>query len=162
MFALEEVERDRVGVVGLDEFEPFGFGLVALGGEKYVFVLAGVFELAEYVVEDLAHVGCFGFGERVLLVGVFDLSFDAFGEDCGAGACGGLASASGAGEVLVAVPGLVTGAFDHERGSASAVQSAFEVVVVLLGPVTAGVVGVEVGSETPPGFGADERRVLRA
>ena len=31
LFVLEEVEGDRVGVVGLDEFEAFGFELVALG-----------------------------------------------------------------------------------------------------------------------------------
>ncbi|MCX2164058.1 hypothetical protein [Corynebacterium auriscanis] len=41
MFALEEVEGDRVGVVGLDEFEAFGFELVALGGQELAFVLAG-------------------------------------------------------------------------------------------------------------------------
>ena len=33
LFAFEEVEWDRVGVVGLDEFEAFGFELVALGGQ---------------------------------------------------------------------------------------------------------------------------------
>jgi len=33
LFAFEEVEGDRVGVVGLDEFEAFGFELVALGGQ---------------------------------------------------------------------------------------------------------------------------------
>ena len=31
LFVLEEVEGDRVGVVGLDEFEAFGFGPVSLG-----------------------------------------------------------------------------------------------------------------------------------
>ena len=53
LFAFEEVEGDRVGVVGLDEFEAFGFELVALGGQELAFVLAGSFELVEYVVEDL-------------------------------------------------------------------------------------------------------------
>ncbi|MEX3609838.1 helix-turn-helix domain-containing protein [Rothia sp. LK2588] len=45
LFAVEEVEGDRVGVVSLDEFEAFGFGLVALGGQELAFVLAGSFEL---------------------------------------------------------------------------------------------------------------------
>ncbi|UQV54550.1 hypothetical protein L9H78_02045 [Corynebacterium pseudodiphtheriticum] len=61
------------------------------------------------------------------------------------GAVGGLAASSGAGEVLVAVPGLVAGAFEHELGSAGTVQGAFEVVVVLLWPFATGVVGVQVG-----------------
>ena len=77
MLALEEVEGDRVGVVGLDELEAFGFELVA-------------------------------------------------------------------------------GAFDHELGFAGAVQGAFEVVVVLLWPFAAGVVGVEVGLDAQPGLGVDE------
>ncbi|WP_228383391.1 MULTISPECIES: hypothetical protein [Tessaracoccus] len=53
LFALEEVEGDRVGVVGLDEFEAFGFELVALGSQELAFVLAGSFELVEHVVEHL-------------------------------------------------------------------------------------------------------------
>ena len=48
--------RDQVGVVGVDEFEAFGFELVALGGQELAFVLAGSFELAEDVVKDLPHV----------------------------------------------------------------------------------------------------------
>lgn len=97
-----------------------------------------------------------GWAQGVALVGAFDLGFGAFGEDRGAGAVGGLASSSGAGEVLVAVPGLVAGAFDHQLGSAGAVQGAFGVVVVLLGPFAAGVVGVEVGLDAQPGLGVDE------
>nr|WP_233190991.1 hypothetical protein [Brachybacterium sp. UMB0905] len=161
LFALEEVEGDRVGVVGLDEFEAFGFELVALGGQELAFVLAGSFELVEDVVEDLPDVLGLGLGQGVALVGAFDLGFGAFGEDRGASALGGLASSSGAGEVLVAVPGLVAGAFDHELGSAGAVQGAFEVVVVLLWSFAAGVVGVEVGLDAQPGLGVDEWGVSR-
>nr|WP_010614272.1 hypothetical protein [Actinomyces oris] len=135
---LEEVEWDRVGVVGLDELEAFGF------------------ELVEYVVEDLPDVLSLGWAEGFALVGVFDLGFGAFGEDRGASAVGGLAASSGAGEVLVAVPGLVAGVFDHELGSAGAVQGAFEVVVVLLGSFATGVVGVEVGSDPQPRLRVDE------
>ncbi|WP_347041665.1 hypothetical protein [Brachybacterium nesterenkovii] len=148
VFAFEEVEGDRVGVVGLDEFEAFGFEHVALGSQELALVLAGSFELVEHVVEDLPDVLSLGRAQGVALVGAFDLGFGAFGKVRGASAVGGLASSSGAGEVLVAVPGLVAGAFDHELGSAGAVQGAFEVVVVLLWSFAPGVVGVEVGSDT--------------
>nr|WP_257995134.1 hypothetical protein [Brevibacterium luteolum] len=156
MFAFEEVEWDRVGVVGLDEFEAFGFELVALGGQELAFVLAGSFELVEHVVEHFPDVLSLGWIQGVALVGAFDLGFGAFGEDRGASAVGGLAASSGAGEVLVAVPGLVAGAFDHELGSAGAVQRAFEVVVVLLWPFAAGVVGVQVSLDAQPGLCVDE------
>nr|WP_071056084.1 hypothetical protein [Corynebacterium jeikeium] len=142
--------------MSLDEFEAFGFELVALGGQELAFVLAGSFELVEHVVEDLPDVLSLGLGQGVALVGAFDLGLGAFGEDRGSGAVGGLAASSGAGEVLVAVPGLVAGSFDHELGSAGAIQGAFEVVVVLLGSFAAGVVGVEVGLDAQPGFGVDE------
>ncbi|MEE1617194.1 hypothetical protein [Brachybacterium sp. J153] len=105
LFAFEEVEGDRVGVVSLDEFEAFGFEFVALDGQELAFVLAGSFELVEDVVEDFPDVLSLGWAEGVALVGAFDLGFGAFGEDRGAGAVGGLAASSGAGEVLVAVPG---------------------------------------------------------
>ncbi|WP_211260097.1 hypothetical protein [Actinomyces radicidentis] len=58
LFALEEVEGDRVGVVGLDELEAFGFELVALGGQELAFVLAGSFELVEHVVERTRSMVC--------------------------------------------------------------------------------------------------------
>ena len=86
LFAFEEVEGDRVGVVGLDELEAFGFELVALGGQELAFVLAGSFELVERVVEDLPDVLSLGWAQGVALVGAFDLGFGAFGEDRGAGA----------------------------------------------------------------------------
>ena len=62
---------DRVGVVGLDEFEAFGFELVALDGQELAFVLAGSFELVEHVVEDLPDVLSLGLGQVV----AFDLGF---------------------------------------------------------------------------------------
>lgn len=83
LFAFEEVVWDRVGVVGLDEFETFGFELVALGGQELAFVLAGSFELVEHVVSDLPDVLSLGLGlgQGVALVGAFDLGFGAFGVD---------------------------------------------------------------------------------
>ncbi|WP_425304150.1 transposase [Brevibacterium ravenspurgense] len=79
LFAFEEVEWYRVGVVGLDEFEAFGFELVALGGQELAFVLAGSFELIEHVVEDLSDVLRLGVAEGVALVGAFDLGFGGIG-----------------------------------------------------------------------------------
>ena len=128
----------------MDELEAFSFELVALGGQALAFVLAGSFELVEDVVEELPDVLSLGLAQGVALVGAFDLGFGASGEDRGAGAVGGFAASSGAGEVLVVVPGLVAGAFDHELGSAGAVQGAIEVVVALLRPFATGVVGIEV------------------
>ncbi|WP_344227892.1 hypothetical protein [Microbacterium binotii] len=48
LLALEQVQRDRVGVVGLDELESFSFELVLLGFEELAFVVAGGFELVEH------------------------------------------------------------------------------------------------------------------
>ncbi len=81
LFAFEEVVWDRVGVVGLDEFEAFDFELVAPGGQELAFVLAGSFELVEHVVEDLPDVLSLGLVQGVALVGAFDLGFGAFGVD---------------------------------------------------------------------------------
>lgn len=93
LLALEEIEGDRVGVVSLDEFEAFGFELVALGSQELALVLAGSFELVEHVVEDLPDVLSLGWAQGVALVGAFDLGFGAFSEDRGASAVGGLAAA---------------------------------------------------------------------
>src|SRR5690606_16363277 len=69
------------------------------------------------------------------------------------------AASSGAGEVLVPVAVLVAGPFDHELRSAGAVEAAFEVVVVLLGPFAFGVLRVELGLHPQPRLGVDERVV---
>ncbi|WP_210424435.1 hypothetical protein [Gephyromycinifex aptenodytis] len=68
LFDIEEVEGDRVGVVGLDKFEAFGFELVALGGQGLAFVLAESFVLVEEIVEDLPDVHGLGLAEGVALV----------------------------------------------------------------------------------------------
>ena len=82
LFSLEQVEWDRVGVVGLDEFEPFGVELVALGFEEFPLVAAGRFELVEHLVQHGAHGGGFLLGDAVGAVGGFDALLDAWGEDC--------------------------------------------------------------------------------
>lgn len=56
----------------------------------------------------------------------------------------------------ISASSLSRGAFDHELGSAGAVQGASEVVVVLLGSFAVGVVGVEVGLDAQPGLGFGE------
>nr|WP_300146841.1 hypothetical protein [Propionicimonas sp.] len=86
LFGLEQVEGDRVGVVGLDEFEAFGFELVALGGQDGAFVAAGGFELVEHLAQHGADVCGFVGGESVAAVGGLDAVLDPGGEDRAAGA----------------------------------------------------------------------------
>lgn len=92
LFGLEQVERDGVGVVGLDELEAFGFELVALCGQHGAFIVAGSFELVEYLVQHLADVLGFLVGEAVGAVVAFDAVLDPFGEHRRAGAAVLLAS----------------------------------------------------------------------
>nr|WP_244157532.1 hypothetical protein [Pseudoclavibacter helvolus] len=159
LLALEQVEWDCVGIVGLDEFEPFSFELLLLRFQEFAFVLAGGFELIEHLVQHLSHPISFCRGETVGAVGRFDVLLDPSGEDRGAGAGGALAAPAGAGEVLIPIPGLVAGSFDHELGAARAVQRALEVVVVLLGAFPTSVLRIELGLDAQPGLGVDQRRV---
>nr|WP_246180106.1 hypothetical protein [Kocuria coralli] len=159
LLALEQVERDRVGIVGLDELEPFSFELLLLGLKEFAFVVAGGFELIEHPVQHLSHPISFGRNETVGVVGRFDALLDPLGEDRGAGAGGALAAPAGAGEVLIPIPGPVAGSFDHELGAAGAVQRALKIVVVLLWAFPTGVLRIELGLDTQPGLGVDERRV---
>ena len=92
LFALEQVEWDGIGVVGLDELEAFGFELVALGGQHGAFIVAGGFELGEHLMQDLADVLGFLIGEPVGAVVAFDAVLDPLGEDRRAGAAVLLAS----------------------------------------------------------------------
>ncbi|WP_155947957.1 MULTISPECIES: hypothetical protein [Microbacterium] len=79
LFDLEQVEWNGVGVVGLDEFEAFGFELVALCGEHGAFIVAGGFELGEHLVQDLADALCFLIAETVGAVVAFDAGLSALG-----------------------------------------------------------------------------------
>ncbi|WP_223881348.1 hypothetical protein [Nesterenkonia ebinurensis] len=88
LFGLEQVQGDRVGVVGLDELEAFGFQLVQLGLEELAFVVAGGFELVEHSVQHRGDVFGFGGGEAVGAVVPVDPVLDSGCQDGGAGAAG--------------------------------------------------------------------------
>ncbi|OIU84556.1 hypothetical protein [Microbacterium sp. AR7-10] len=118
LFALEQVQRDRVGIVGLDELEPFSFELVALVGQQDAFVVAGGFELVEHLMQHRPDVRCLILGEPVAAVCGFDAFFEAAGQNRGAGAAVLLPTPASAREVLVAVTLLVPRPFDHEFGAA--------------------------------------------
>ncbi|MFC3479174.1 hypothetical protein [Kocuria carniphila] len=118
LFALEQVKRDRVGVVGLDELESFGFELVALVGQQGAFVVAAGFELVEHLVQHRPDVLCLILGEAVAAVCCFDALFESAGKDRRAGAAVPFPAPARAGEVFVAVALLVPGPFDHELGAA--------------------------------------------
>ncbi|WP_170963675.1 hypothetical protein [Cellulosimicrobium cellulans] len=106
----------------MDEFEAFGVELGLLGLQEGTFVAAGCFELVEHQAQDRTDSFRLRAGDRVGAVGVFDALIDALGVDSGAGAAV-LSASSGVGEVLVALSGLVAGAFDHELGPAGAVHT---------------------------------------
>jgi hypothetical protein len=55
LLGLEEVEWDGVGVVGLDELEPFGVELLLLRVQERTFVVGGGFELIEDGADDIPH-----------------------------------------------------------------------------------------------------------
>ncbi|MGO1319009.1 MAG: hypothetical protein ACTII7_10985 [Galactobacter sp.] len=143
LFGFEEVDGDRVGVVGLEEFDLFGFELGLLPGKQSPFV-AGRFGEG---VEDLPEHGLdlFGFvvGDGDVLVAVLDALLDAVDEDGGALAVVALEPAAGAGEVVVGDALMVAGTLEHELLPAAAVDRAFEVVVVLLRLVAGDVVLLE-------------------
>ncbi|WP_237715267.1 hypothetical protein [Arthrobacter sp. TB 23] len=92
LFGLKQVERDGVGVVGLDELEAFGIELFALCSKYDAFVVAGGFELGEHLVQELADALRFLVGETVDAVAAFDAVLDPFGEDRRASAAVLLAS----------------------------------------------------------------------
>nr|WP_055346718.1 hypothetical protein [Propionibacterium freudenreichii] len=158
LLGLEEVERDGVGVVGLDELESLGVEFLLLGGQECTFVVGGGFELIEDGSEDFADTIGLGGGEAVGAVGGVDAVLDAVGEDGGPRAAV-LLAAPGAGEVLVGDAGLAGGAFDHHLRSAGAVERSLEVVVVGAGLLSALVLRRQLRLDSQPGFGVDERVV---
>ncbi|MDS2171819.1 hypothetical protein Q7C18_03840 [Nesterenkonia sp. CL21] len=132
MLGLEQVDRDRVGVVGLEELDLFGFELGLLPGEHFLFVAGGLGEGVEHLPENALDLRRLVSGDRDVLVAGLDGLLDAVGEDGGALAVVALEPSAGAGEVVVGDALVVAGSLEHEPLPAPAVDRAFEVVVVLL------------------------------
>ncbi len=114
LLGLEEIDRDRVGVVRLYEFQAFGFQLGLLLGERGAFVLGRSLEMVEHIVQDRTCGGCLLCRERFRGVGLLDFAFDALCEYRGTGAGRGAASAPGTGEVVVSFSCLAAGPLEHE------------------------------------------------
>ncbi|MCK1802325.1 hypothetical protein MTQ12_04555 [Brevibacterium sp. R8603A2] len=132
MLGLEQVEGDRVGVVGLEELDLLGFELGLLPGQQLLLVAGGFGEGVEHLPEHALNLCCLVRADGDALVAGLDGLFDAVGEDGGALAVVALEPAAGAGEVVVCDALVVAGPLEHEPLAAAAVDRAFEVVVVLL------------------------------
>nr|WP_232620574.1 hypothetical protein [Rothia kristinae] len=143
LFGFEEVDGDRVGVVGLEEFDLFGFELGLLHGKQSPFVAGRFGEGVEDLPEHGLDLVGFVVGDGDVLVAVLDALLDAVDEDGGALAVVALEPAAGAGEVVVGDALMVAGTLEHELLPAAAVYRAFEVVVVLLRLVAGDVVLLE-------------------
>nr|WP_254668895.1 hypothetical protein [Brevibacterium sp. CS2] len=140
LFGLEQVEGDRVGVVGLEELDLFGFELGLLPGEELLLIAGGFGEGVEHLPEHALDLRGLAGTEGDVLVAGLDGLLDAVGEDGGALAVVALEPTAGAGEVVVGDALVVAGPLEHEPFPAGAVDRAFEVVVVLLGLVADDVV----------------------
>ncbi|WP_396290620.1 hypothetical protein [Curtobacterium sp. KT1] len=140
LLGLQQVERDRIGVVGLEELDLFGFELRLLPGEQLLFVAGRLGEGVEHLPEHGLDLRRLLLGDGDLLVLVLDRVLNAVNEDGGALAGGALEPATGAGEVVVGDALVVAWPLEHELLPAPAVDGAFEVVVVLLGLVADDVV----------------------
>ncbi|WP_152363188.1 hypothetical protein [Microlunatus speluncae] len=77
LLGLEQVDGNRVGVVGLEELDLFGFEFVLLRGQGGALVVRRNFQMAEHGVQDLADLADLGAGEADGGVGVLDAFFDA-------------------------------------------------------------------------------------
>ncbi|WP_342037930.1 hypothetical protein [Brevibacterium ammoniilyticum] len=161
MLGFEQVERDRVCVVGLEELDLFGFELGLLPGEEFLFVAGGLGEGVEHVSEHVLDLCCFVRAEGDALVAGLDGLLDPVGEAGGALAVVAPQPASGAGEVVVGDALVVAGPFEHEFLPECAVDRAFEVVVVLLWLVADDVVLLEYRLHLLERFRGHER-VVRA
>lgn len=138
LFDLEEVERDRVGVVGIEELlalvgevadaasleGPFGLGVTLL-------LLQLVEDEVSEVIEELLR---WLHGPVVVL----DEGFGFFDGDCRLRAVGALLLSAHADEVRVDGPVSALGVADHEAGSAGAAEEAALQVVMVLALLLAG------------------------
>nr|WP_245810339.1 hypothetical protein [Brachybacterium massiliense] len=143
MLGLEQVDGDRVGVVGLEELDLFGFELGLLPGQQLLLVARGFGEGVEHRPEHALNLCCLAGADGDVLVAGLDRLFHAVGEDGGALAVVALEPAAGAGEVVVGDALVVARPLEHELLPAAAVDRAFEVVVVLLRLVADDVVLLE-------------------
>ncbi|MFV4913223.1 hypothetical protein PFZ49_06600 [Microbacterium lacticum] len=140
LLGLEQVDRDRVGVVGLEELDLFGFELRPLPGEELLLITRGLREGVEHLTQHSLDLRRLILGDRGVPVAVLDAPLDAMDEDGGALTVVALEPSAGACEVVVGDALVVAGSFEHEPLPARAVDGAFEVVVVLLGLVADDVV----------------------
>nr|WP_052168660.1 hypothetical protein [Actinoalloteichus spitiensis] len=143
LLCLEQVDGDRIGVVGLEELDLFGFEFGLLPGQQLLLVAGGLGEGVEHLLEHVLDLRGLVGTDRQGPVAVLDGLLDAVGEDGGALAVVALEPAAGAGEVVVGDALVVAGPLEHEPFPAGAVDRAFEVVVVLLWLVADDVVLLE-------------------
>ncbi|QVQ51342.1 hypothetical protein J4H86_21390 [Spiractinospora alimapuensis] len=132
LFGLEQGDGDRVGVMGLEELDLFGFELRLLPGEELLLVAGGFGEGVEHLPEHTLDLRGLARTDGDVLVAGLDGLLDAVGEDGGALAVVALEPTAGAGEVVVGDALVVAGTLEHEPLPAGAVDRAFEVVIVLL------------------------------
>ncbi|MEJ5946853.1 hypothetical protein WDZ17_16270 [Pseudokineococcus basanitobsidens] len=160
LFSFEQGQRDRVGVVGLQQSFLFVLEPVATGGEAGEFVGLGGHELVELVVQHPGEGIAVGGGDLDALVVVLDQLLHVGDQDRPAGAVGALGVPAGADEVAVDVAVPVLGVGDDQPGPAqAAVDGAFEVVVVNLGGLGGRLVRGEHRLHLIPDLGRHERCV---
>jgi len=63
LLALQQIDRDRIGVVRLHELQPFGLEASLLLGECRALVAGPAFEPVEHLVQNLPNPGSLVFGE---------------------------------------------------------------------------------------------------
>ncbi|MGO3041234.1 hypothetical protein [Ancrocorticia populi] len=114
LFAFEERERDRVGVVSLEESFLLALEPVAVGGELAQFVGLLGHEPVELVVQHPAECFAVRGGDLHSLVVPLDHVLDVLDEDRAAGAVGALGVPAGADEVGVDVAVTVLRVRDHQ------------------------------------------------
>ncbi|MDQ4113909.1 MAG: hypothetical protein M3306_22850 [Actinomycetota bacterium] len=160
LLSLEDGERDRVGVVGLQEPVLLVLQSVAVGGELGELVGFGGHESVELVVQHPGQRLASGRGELDALVVVLDQVLDVLDEDGLPRAVGPLGVPARAHEVGVdvAVPVLRV-RHDQTRSAGSAVDGAFQVVVVNLGRLGYALVRGEDGLHLVPDLRRDQRFV---
>ena len=160
LVAFQGVEVDGVGEVGFEELVRFGFEPLFGGGE----VVDGLRPLGKPLIErrfDLLCellVGLLGDGDVLVAVGD-----ELFGDADGNGlprAAGAFGGSAGADVVGVADALFVAGVVELQPGVAgTAIQGAFEVVVVLAASFPSGGAGVQEGLDLQPRLRIDDRLV---